>query len=57
MYAHTKMQLIMRSTNPRDVAYLFRDYARVIHAKAVPADPNFLRISVACSQVRSSNSL
>ena len=51
------IQLIMRSTNPRDVAYLFRDYARVIHAKAVPADPNFLRISVACSQVRSSSSI
>ena len=42
----------MRSTNPRDVAYMFRDYARDIHAKAVPADPNFLRISVACGKVR-----
>ncbi|KAI5116930.1 hypothetical protein M0805_005563 [Coniferiporia weirii] len=44
-------RLIMRSSNPRDVAYLFRDYARTIHAKAVPADPNFLRISVACGKI------
>ena len=46
------LQLIMRSTNPRDVAYIFRDYARKIHAKAVPTDPNFLRLSVACGKVR-----
>ncbi|KAL4255125.1 hypothetical protein AB1N83_014175 [Pleurotus pulmonarius] len=43
--------LIMRSTNPREVAYLFRDYARKIHAKAVPEDPNFLRISIACGKI------
>jgi farnesyl-diphosphate farnesyltransferase len=46
------IQLIMRSTNPRDVAYIFRDFSRQIHAKSVPADPNFLRISVACGKVR-----
>nr|QIJ32332.1 squalene synthase [Sanghuangporus baumii] len=44
-------KLIMRSTNPRDVAYIFRDYARDIHAKAVPSDPNFLAISVACGKI------
>ncbi|EIN12766.1 farnesyl-diphosphate farnesyltransferase [Punctularia strigosozonata HHB-11173 SS5] len=44
-------KLIMASTNPRDVAYLFRDSARKIHAKASPADPNFLRISVACGKI------
>jgi len=44
-------RLIMRSTNPRDVAYIFRDYTRKIHAKCSPADPNFLRISVACGQI------
>ncbi|KAF8886382.1 squalene synthase [Infundibulicybe gibba] len=44
-------QLIMRSTNPREVAYMFRDYARKIHAKALPSDPNFLRISVACGKI------
>ncbi|KAI0676095.1 squalene synthase [Trametes maxima] len=43
--------LIMRSTNPRDVAYIFRDYARIIHARAVPEDPNFLRLSVACGKI------
>lgn len=43
--------LIMRSTNPRDVAYMFRDYARVIHRKAVPEDPNFVALSVACGKI------
>ncbi|KAJ3801696.1 squalene synthase [Lentinula aff. detonsa] len=43
--------LIMRSTNPRDVADIFRQHCRSIHAKAVPEDPNFLRISVACGKV------
>ncbi|KAA1470064.1 farnesyl-diphosphate farnesyltransferase [Dentipellis sp. KUC8613] len=44
-------KLIMRSTNPREVAYTFREYARSIHKKATPADPNFLRISVACCKI------
>jgi len=43
--------LIMRATNPREMAYLFREYARKIHAKASPADPNFLRLSVACGKI------
>ncbi|KAF8757672.1 Squalene/phytoene synthase [Rhizoctonia solani] len=46
------VQLIMKSTNPRDVAYMFRDFARGIHAKTSPADPNFLRIGIACGRVR-----
>ena len=41
----------MRSTNPRDVAFIFRDYSRKIHARAVPDDPSFLRLSVACGKV------
>lgn len=41
----------MRSTNPRDVGLIFRDYARKIHAKAVPSDPNFIRLSIACGKV------
>ncbi|KAJ1306460.1 hypothetical protein OPQ81_007463 [Rhizoctonia solani] len=45
------VQLIMRSTNPRDVAYMFRDFARGIHAKTSPADPNFLRIGIACGRI------
>ncbi|KIM90082.1 hypothetical protein PILCRDRAFT_811793 [Piloderma croceum F 1598] len=44
-------KLIMRSTNPRDVAYMFRDYARKIHSKAVSADPNFIAISIACGKI------
>jgi farnesyl-diphosphate farnesyltransferase len=43
--------LIMRSTNPREVALIFKEYARSIHAKASPSDPNFLRISVACAKI------
>ncbi|KAJ2925058.1 hypothetical protein H1R20_g12030, partial [Candolleomyces eurysporus] len=43
--------LIMKSTNPREVGLIFRTYARRIHAKAVPSDPNFLRISVACGKI------
>jgi farnesyl-diphosphate farnesyltransferase len=30
---------------------MFRDYTRRIHAKAVPSDPNFLRLSVACGKI------
>jgi farnesyl-diphosphate farnesyltransferase len=41
----------MNSTNPRDVAYIFRDYARKIHKKASPQDPSFLRLSIACGKV------
>ncbi|KAJ7093059.1 farnesyl-diphosphate farnesyltransferase [Mycena epipterygia] len=43
--------LIMRSTNPREVSLIFREYARKIHARAVPADPNFIRLSVACGKI------
>jgi farnesyl-diphosphate farnesyltransferase len=45
------IQLIMRSTNPRECALIFKSYARSIHAKASPSDPNFLRISVACAKI------
>ncbi|KAL4247780.1 phytoene/squalene synthase family protein [Abortiporus biennis] len=43
--------LIMRSTNPRDVAYIFREYARRIHARAVPEDPSYIGLSVACGKI------
>ncbi|GBE86635.1 Squalene synthase [Sparassis crispa] len=43
--------LIMRSSNPRDVAYIFRDYARRIHQKAIPEDPSFLQLSIACGKI------
>ena len=35
------IKLIMRSTNPCEVAIIFTEYARKIHAKVVPSDPNF----------------
>ncbi|KAJ7509613.1 isoprenoid synthase domain-containing protein [Mycena galericulata] len=43
--------LVMRSTNPREVSLIFREYARKIHARAVPQDPNFMRLSVACGRI------
>ncbi|KJA22820.1 hypothetical protein HYPSUDRAFT_40602 [Hypholoma sublateritium FD-334 SS-4] len=45
--------LIMRATNPREVGLIFREYARKIHAKALPSDPNFIRISIACGKIES----
>ncbi|PPQ82878.1 hypothetical protein CVT25_009696 [Psilocybe cyanescens] len=44
-------ELIMRSTNPREVGLVFREFARKIHAKAVPSDPNFILISIACGKI------
>ena len=41
----------MKCTNPRDVAYLFRQYARRLHAKAVPSDPSFVKLSIACGRI------
>jgi len=41
----------MRSTNPREVALIFCEYARKIHAKTHVSDPNFLKISIACGKV------
>lgn len=43
-------QLIMRATNPRDVSYIFREYARKIHAKVHKDDPNLLKLSIACGK-------
>ncbi|WRT65847.1 farnesyl-diphosphate farnesyltransferase [Kwoniella shivajii] len=45
------VRLILRSTNPRDVAYIFREYARKIHAKVHKDDPNLLKLSIACSKI------
>ncbi|KAJ7464363.1 farnesyl-diphosphate farnesyltransferase [Mycena latifolia] len=44
-------ELIMRSTNPREVGLIFREYARKIHARALPQDPNYIRLSVACGKI------
>ena len=35
----------------REVALIFREYARKIQAKAIRSDPNFIGISIACGKV------
>jgi hypothetical protein len=45
------LQIMMRCNSPREVAYMFRDYARKIRAKALPEDPNFSDILEACDKV------
>ncbi|GAA5995265.1 hypothetical protein JCM5350_008180 [Sporobolomyces pararoseus] len=45
------VQLIMKATNPRDVAYIFRDYMRKIHAKARANDPSFIKIAVLTGRI------
>ncbi|SCZ90297.1 BZ3500_MvSof-1268-A1-R1_Chr1-3g01900 [Microbotryum saponariae] len=45
------VRLILDATNPRDVAYMFRDMARAIHAKAVANDPSFIKIAVLCGRI------
>ncbi|KAL1999289.1 hypothetical protein VTN02DRAFT_4730 [Thermoascus thermophilus] len=45
-------QLMLESTqNLRTVCEVFRRYARRIHHKNSPKDPNFLKISVACGRI------
>ncbi len=41
----------MGSSNPRDVAYIFRDYMRKIHAKARANDPSFIKIAVLAGRI------
>lgn len=41
----------MESTNPFAVANMFLDYARKIHKKASPADPNYLGICVMTGKI------
>ncbi|WWC60475.1 farnesyl-diphosphate farnesyltransferase [Kwoniella dejecticola CBS 10117] len=45
------VRLILKATNPRDVSYIFRDYARKIHAKVHKDDPNLLKLSIACGKI------
>ncbi|WVF70700.1 farnesyl-diphosphate farnesyltransferase [Kwoniella sp. CBS 6097] len=45
------VRLILKATNPRDVAYIFRDYARLIHKKVHKEDPNLLKLSIACGKI------
>ncbi len=39
------------AVNPRDVAYCFLKYARLIHGKLSVHDPNFVKLSIACGKV------
>lgn len=45
------VQLMNLAVNPRDVAYCFVKYARLIHAKVSVKDPNFIRLSIACGKI------
>ncbi|KAI1930183.1 bifunctional farnesyl-diphosphate farnesyltransferase/squalene synthase [Ophidiomyces ophidiicola] len=45
-------QLMWQSTqNVRVLCDIFRQYARAIHKKNTPKDPNFLKISMACGKI------
>ncbi|ORY86164.1 isoprenoid synthase domain-containing protein [Protomyces lactucae-debilis] len=44
-------RLIMQATNLKEVADIFVEHARSIHAKNKPEDPNFLRISELCGRI------
>ena len=45
-------ELMMKSSqNLRSVCEIFKEYARRIHKKNTPKDPNFLQISIACAKV------
>lgn len=45
------VSLIMRATNCREAAIIFRHYALRMHAKALPSDPCFLKLSVLCGRI------
>ncbi|KAK0531971.1 bifunctional farnesyl-diphosphate farnesyltransferase/squalene synthase [Tilletia horrida] len=45
------VQLIIRAVNPRDVAYTFLTYARKIHKKITPDDPNYVRWGVELGRI------
>ncbi|TIA88822.1 hypothetical protein E3P99_02382 [Wallemia hederae] len=45
------VQILMTVRNPRDTSVQFVSYARKIHAKLSPADPNFIKLSVALSRI------
>lgn len=45
------VQLILRSVNPRDVSYLFLDFAREMRSKLQPKDPNYVKWSIELSRI------
>jgi len=40
-----------RAVNPRDLSYIFVDFALKIHARLVPSDPSFVKLSVQIGQI------
>lgn len=45
------VQLILRAVNPRDVSYLFLDFAREMRSKLQPRDPNYVKWSIELSRI------
>ncbi|WFD03865.1 squalene synthase [Malassezia obtusa] len=45
------VRLILFAVNPRDVAYIFRDYARDIHRRLYVEDPNYVRWCVELGRI------
>ncbi|WFD28517.1 squalene synthase [Malassezia nana] len=45
------VRLILYATNPRDVARIFLDFARAIHQKITPDDPNYIRWCVELGRI------
>ncbi|KAG4301518.1 hypothetical protein PCK1_002231 [Pneumocystis canis] len=43
--------LIVRTTDKYNLCNIFLKYVRIIHRKNTPSDPNFLKISIACSKI------
>ncbi|KAG4301891.1 hypothetical protein PCK1_001867 [Pneumocystis canis] len=43
--------LIRRTTDKYSLCNIFLKYVRIIHRKNTPSDPNFLKISIACSKI------
>ena len=45
------VEILMKTRNPREAADKFVYYARKIHHKLSPADPNFIKLSIALSRI------
>nr|AIC33779.1 farnesyl-diphosphate farnesyltransferase [Puccinia cf. psidii AE-2014] len=43
--------VISKAVNPRDLSYIFVDFAQRIHARADPEDPNYLKLCIIVGQI------
>ncbi|PLW23568.1 hypothetical protein PCASD_09085 [Puccinia coronata f. sp. avenae] len=43
--------LISKAVNPRDLSYIFDDFAHRIHQRADPSDPNYLKLCVLVGKI------